>query len=152
MIIPSFRLYHFAVKLIWKSMLVLTFFFWTGIAVMFYLVNHVAIWVEYGWWLFLMIFGTYFLFMDVRLMVMIMRQYPNSSSKWKVRTGPRNQIQLGSPGGSQLVKRHGHLFVLLLPAPPQADGLGLVPICITKERCSIRLYDTPYTCVMNLGA
>lgn len=55
MIIPSFRLYHFAVRLIWKSMLVLTFFFWIGIAVMFYLVNHLAIWVEYGWWLFLMI-------------------------------------------------------------------------------------------------
>ena len=73
MIIPSFRLYHFAVKLIWKSMLVLTFFFWTGLAVIFYLVNHVAIWVEYGCWLSLMIFGTYFLFMDVRLMVMIMR-------------------------------------------------------------------------------
>lgn len=49
------------------------FCFWTGITVLFYLVNHVAIWVEYGWWLFLMIFGTYFLFMDVRLMVMIMR-------------------------------------------------------------------------------
>lgn len=48
MIIPSFRLYHFAVKLIWKSMLVLTFCFWTGITVLFYLVNHVAIWVEYG--------------------------------------------------------------------------------------------------------
>ena len=62
MIIPSFRLYHFAVKLIWKSMLVLTFFFWTGIAVIFNLVKHVAIWEEYGWWLFLMIFGTYFLF------------------------------------------------------------------------------------------
>lgn len=54
-------------------MLVLTFCFWTGITVLFYLVNHLAIWVEYGWWLFLMIFGTYFLFMDVRLMVMIMR-------------------------------------------------------------------------------
>lgn len=48
MIIPSFRLYHFAVKLIWKSMLVLTFFFWTGVFIIFYLVNHVAIWVEYG--------------------------------------------------------------------------------------------------------
>lgn len=49
MIIPSFRLYHFAVKLIWKSMLVLTFCFWTGITVLFYLVNHVAIWNEYEW-------------------------------------------------------------------------------------------------------
>ena len=74
MIIPSFRLYHFAVKLIWKSMLVLTFFFWTGLAVIFYLVNHVAIWVEYGCWLSLMIFwNLFFFFMDVRLMVMIMR-------------------------------------------------------------------------------
>ena len=62
-------------------MLVLTFFFWTGIAVMFYLVNHVAIWVEYGWWLFLMIFGTYFLFMDVRLMVMSMCH--EEKKKWK---------------------------------------------------------------------
>ena len=81
MIIPSFRLYHFAVKLIWKSMLVLTFFFWTGIAVIFNLVKHVAIWEEYGWWLFLMIFGTYFLFMDVRLMVMIMCH--EEKEKWK---------------------------------------------------------------------
>lgn len=30
MIIPSFRLYHFAVKLIWKRMLVLTLLFWLG--------------------------------------------------------------------------------------------------------------------------
>lgn len=36
---------------------------------------------EYGWWLFLMIFGTYFLFMDVRLMVMIMRH--EEKKKWK---------------------------------------------------------------------
>lgn len=35
----------------------------------------------YGWWLFLMIFGTYFLFMDVRLMVMIMRH--EEKKKWK---------------------------------------------------------------------
>ena len=80
MIIPSFRLYHFAVKLIWKSMLVLTFFFWTGIAVIFNLVKHVAIWEEYGWWLFLMIFGT-ISFMDVRLMVMIMCH--EEKKKWK---------------------------------------------------------------------
>ena len=81
MIIPFFRLYHFAVKLIWKPMLVLTFCFWTGVTVLFYLVNHVAIWEEYGWWLFLMIFGTYFLFMDVRLMVMIMCH--EEKKKWK---------------------------------------------------------------------
>ena len=28
MIVPSFRLYHFAVKLIWKRMLALTLLFW----------------------------------------------------------------------------------------------------------------------------
>ena len=36
--------------------------------------------VEYGCWLSLMIFGTYFLFMDVRLMVMIMRH--EEKKKW----------------------------------------------------------------------
>lgn len=30
MIVPSFRLYHFAVKLIWKRMLALTLLFWLG--------------------------------------------------------------------------------------------------------------------------
>lgn len=34
----------------------------TGITVLFYLVNHVAIWVEYGWWLFLMIFELIFFY------------------------------------------------------------------------------------------
>ena len=32
MIVPSFRLYHFAVKLIWKRMLALTLLFWLGVA------------------------------------------------------------------------------------------------------------------------
>ena len=32
MIVPSFRLYHFAVKLIWKRMLVFTLLFWLGVA------------------------------------------------------------------------------------------------------------------------
>lgn len=39
MIIPSFRLYHFAVKLIWKRMLVLTLLFWLGVTGVYYVVN-----------------------------------------------------------------------------------------------------------------
>lgn len=81
MIIPFFRLYHFAVKLIWKPMLVLTLWFWIGMAFIFYLVNHITIWDEYEWWLCLMIFGAYFLFMDVRLLVMIMRH--EEKKKWR---------------------------------------------------------------------
>ena len=62
-------------------MLMLTFLFWIGISVIFYLVNHTAVWDEYGCWMLLMILGTYFLFMDVRLMVMIMCH--EEKKKWK---------------------------------------------------------------------
>ena len=58
MIIPSFRLYHFAVKLIWKRMLVLTLLFWLGVTGVYYVVNSAAVWHEYGWWLPLMVAGT----------------------------------------------------------------------------------------------
>ena len=45
MIIPSFRLYHFAVKTDMEIHVgAYLFSFWTGLAVIFYLVNHVAIW------------------------------------------------------------------------------------------------------------
>ena len=81
MIIPSFRLYHFAVKLIWKRMLVLTLLFWLGVAGVFYIVNHTAVWSEYGGWFPLMIAVTYFLFMDVKLMLMVMRH--EEKKKWK---------------------------------------------------------------------
>lgn len=81
MIIPSFRLYHFAVKLIWKRMLVLTLLFWLGVAGVFYIVNHTAVWNEYGGWFPLMMAGTYLLFMDVKLMLMIMRH--EEKKKWK---------------------------------------------------------------------
>ena len=81
MVIPSFRLYHFAVKLIWKRMLVLTLLFWLGLTLVYYMVHHAAVWNEYGWWLFLMMVGTYFLFMDVKLMLMIMRH--EEKKKWK---------------------------------------------------------------------
>ena len=39
MIVPSFRLYHFAVKLIWKRMLALTLLFWLGVAGVYYAVK-----------------------------------------------------------------------------------------------------------------
>lgn len=81
MIIPSFRLYHFAVKLIWKRMLLLTLLFWIGVAGVYYIVNHATVWSEYGWWFPLMIAGTYFLFMDVKLMLIVMRH--EEKKKWK---------------------------------------------------------------------
>ena len=81
MIIPSFRLYHFAVKLIWKRMLVLTLLFWLGVPGVDYVVNSAAVWHEYGGGLPLMVAGTYFLFMDVKLMLMMMRL--EEKKKWK---------------------------------------------------------------------
>lgn len=81
MIIPSFRLYHFAAKLIWKCMLMLALLFWVGVAGVFYIVHHTAVWSEYGWWFPFMVAGTYFLFMDVKLMWMVMRH--EEKKKWK---------------------------------------------------------------------
>lgn len=81
MIIPPFRLYHFAVKLIWKPILVLTMLFWTGLTGVNYSIYDTAIWNEYGWWLPFMMAGTYFLFMDVKLMLIIMRH--EEKKKWK---------------------------------------------------------------------
>lgn len=49
MIVPSFRLYHFAVKLIWKRMLALTLLFWLGVAGVYYAVNEMPVWQEYIW-------------------------------------------------------------------------------------------------------
>lgn len=81
MIVLSFRLYHFAVKLIWKRMLALVLLFWLGLAGVYYVVNETVVWHEYGWWLLLMVIGTYFLFMDVKLMLMMMRH--EEKKKWK---------------------------------------------------------------------
>ena len=81
MIVPSFRLYHFAVKLIWKRMLVFTLLFWLGVAGGYYVVNETPVWQEYGWGLLVMVGGTYFLLMDVKLMLMIMRH--EEKKKWK---------------------------------------------------------------------
>ena len=81
MIVPSFRLYHFAVKLIWKRMLALTLLFWLGVARVYYAVNERPVGQEYGWWLPLMVGSTYFLFMDVKLMLMMMKH--EEKKKWK---------------------------------------------------------------------
>lgn len=81
MLIPPFRLYHFAVKLIWKRMLLLTLFFWAGLAGVYYIVNDTTVWSDYDWWFPLMIAGTYFLFMDVKLMLIVMRH--EEKKKWK---------------------------------------------------------------------
>ena len=81
MIVPSFRLYHFAVKLIWKRMLALTLLIWLGVAGVYYAVNEMPVCQEYGWWLPLMVGSTYFLFMDVKLMLMMMIH--EEKKKWK---------------------------------------------------------------------
>lgn len=39
------------------------------------------VWQEYGWWLPLMVGSTYFLFMDVKLMLMMMIH--EEKKKWK---------------------------------------------------------------------
>lgn len=62
-------------------MLVLTLLFWLGVAGVYYVVNETAVWQEYGWWLPLMGGGTYFLFMDVKLMLIMMRH--EEKRKWK---------------------------------------------------------------------
>ena len=62
-------------------MLVLTLLFWLGVAGVFYVVNKEAVWQEYGYWLPLMVGGTYFLFMDVKLMLLMMRH--EEKKKWK---------------------------------------------------------------------
>lgn len=81
MIVPSFRLYGYAIRLIWKHILCLTLFLWAGIAVIYYSVHDTSILEEYGWWLPLMIAVTYFIFMDIKLAIMIMRH--EEKKKWK---------------------------------------------------------------------
>ena len=66
---------------IWKRMLALTLLFWLGVAGVYYAVNEMPVWQEYGWWLPLMVGSTYFLFMDVKLMLMMMKH--EEKKKWK---------------------------------------------------------------------
>lgn len=47
----------------------------------YYAVNEMPVWQEYGWWLPLMVGSTYFLFMDVKLMLMMMKH--EEKKKWK---------------------------------------------------------------------
>lgn len=81
MIVPSLRLYHYAVKRIWKPMLVKTLVFWAFLIGSYYLLNGTSPWNQYGWWLLPMIGGTYFLLMDVRLAcIMLCHQ---EKKKWR---------------------------------------------------------------------
>lgn len=59
----------------------LTLLFWLGVAGVYYMVNEMPVWQEYGWWLMLMVGGTYFLFMDVKLMLLMIRH--EEKKKWK---------------------------------------------------------------------
>ena len=43
--------------------------------------NEMPVWQEYGWWLPLIVGSTYFLFMDVKLMLMMMKH--EEKKKWK---------------------------------------------------------------------
>lgn len=52
-----------------------------GVAGVYYAVNEMPVWQEYGWWLPLMVGSTYFLFMDVKLMLMMMKH--EEKKKWK---------------------------------------------------------------------
>mgnify|MGYP006985996700 CR=1 FL=1 len=51
------------------------------LAGVYYAVNEMPVWQEYGWWLPLMVGSTYFLFMDVKLMLMMMKH--EEKKKWK---------------------------------------------------------------------
>lgn len=52
-----------------------------GRSILCYVANETPVWQEYGGWLLLMVGGTYFLFMDVKLMLMMMRH--EEKKKWK---------------------------------------------------------------------
>lgn len=52
-----------------------------GVAGVYYAVNEMPVWQEYGWWLPLMVGSTYFLFMDVKLMLMMMKH--EEKKKWE---------------------------------------------------------------------
>lgn len=52
-----------------------------AVLAVYYAVNEMPVWQEYGWWLPLMVGSTYFLFMDVKLMLMMMKH--EEKKKWK---------------------------------------------------------------------
>lgn len=87
--IPSFRLYHFAVKKIWKAVALGTFLFALGIVLVFYLCNGYAIWHEYEWhYLLLFIAVFFFIFMDVRLaLIFLTRKDKSKMRRYVLRPG-----------------------------------------------------------------
>ena len=52
-----------------------------GRSILCYALNVMPVWQEYGSWLPLMVGSTYFLFMDVKLMLMMMKH--EEKKKWK---------------------------------------------------------------------
>lgn len=87
--IPSFRLYHFAVKKIWKAVASGTFLFTLGIVLVFYLCNGYAIWHEYEWhYLLLFIAVFFFVFMDVKLaLIFLTRKDKSKMRRYVLRPG-----------------------------------------------------------------
>lgn len=89
MYIPSFRLYHFAVKRIWKAIALGTLLFAAGIAFLFYISNGYAIWHEYKWYYLLLFIAIFFLvFMDVRLaLIFLTRKDKSKIRRYVLRPG-----------------------------------------------------------------
>lgn len=77
--IPSFRIYHFAVKKIWRAVSMGTLLFAAGIALLFYISNGHAIWHEYEWYYLLLFIAIFFLvFMDIRLALIFLTRKDKS--------------------------------------------------------------------------
>lgn len=89
MYIPSFRIYHFAVKKIGRAVSIGTLLFAAGVALLFYISNGYAIWHEYKWYHLLLFTVAFFLvFMDVRLaLIFLTRKDKSKTKRYVLRSG-----------------------------------------------------------------
>lgn len=89
MYIPSFRIYHFVVKKIWRVVSIGTLLFATGVALLFYISNGYAIWHEYQWYHLLLFIAIFFLvFMDVKLaLIFLTRKDKSKTKRYVLRSG-----------------------------------------------------------------
>jgi len=89
MYIPSFRIYHFAVKKIGRAVTIGTLLFAACVALLFYISNGYAIWHEYEWHLLLLFIVLFFLlFMDVRLaLIFLTRKDKSKTRRYVLRPG-----------------------------------------------------------------
>lgn len=88
--IPSLRLYHFAVKKIWKAVAAGTLF--AGVvALLFYVSNGYALWHAYRWYeLLLGVVFFFWVFMDVRLaLIFLTRKDKSKVRRYVLRPGER---------------------------------------------------------------